>query len=135
MTTNGHMLSILMNKKLFLIPLLFLLTCCNESSLIKEGKYLFKSLHLGKNNVVGCISCHTTKSEVVTVGPSLSGLALRADKIVKNMSAKEYIRQSIVNPDAYVVSGYSPAVMFSHYQEELSEAEIDALVVYLLQLN
>ncbi len=85
--------------------------------------------------MVGCISCHSLKTDVTTVGPSLYGINLRADKLVAGLTAQQYIKESIINPDAYLVSGYEPAVMFAHYKQELSEAEINAIVAYLLNLK
>jgi hypothetical protein len=43
------------------------------------------------------------------------------------------VRQSIVDPDAEVVQGFQPGVMPSDFGDELSPAELDALVGYLLE--
>jgi cytochrome c2 len=119
---------------LFVSLIIFLSSCTSHDDLIKQGKKLFNTVHIGKNNVIGCISCHSIKPDISTVGPSLYGIALRADKLVKDMPAEDYLRQSIINPDAYIVSGYLPATMFSHYKDELSEQEINQLVAYLTSL-
>ncbi len=122
-----------------LIPtlLILLLTSCgvDKAQQIAHGEKLFHSVHVGKNKVIGCISCHTLKPDITTVGPSLYALNLRAGKLVAELSAEQYIKQSIINPDAYIVSGYSPAVMFAHYQDELSEEEINAIIAYLMNLK
>lgn len=125
-------------RSLFIVSLSIIigLTSCDTKNLsIEQGKNLFQQVHIGKNNVIGCISCHSLNSQIQTVGPSLSGLGLRADKLITGMSATEYIKQSIINPDAYIVSGYAPATMFAHYKTELTEDEIGALVVFLQSLK
>ena len=43
----------------------------------------------------------------------------------------EYVRESIVDPDAYVVPGYQKGVMPGTFGDSLSKEEIDALVAYL----
>ncbi|HHL32686.1 MAG TPA: cytochrome c [Oceanospirillales bacterium] len=124
------------SQLLLLTGLSLMIACCkNNDNSIQKGKALFQQVHIGKSNVVGCISCHSTDGQATTVGPSLAGLGLRADKLLANTSAQAYIKQSIINPDAYIVSGYAPAVMYAHYQTELSPEEIDALVSYLLSLK
>jgi cytochrome c oxidase subunit 2 len=45
----------------------------------------------------------------------------------------DFVRQSIVEPDAVVAEGFQPGVMPQNYGESLSEDEIDALVTYLTQ--
>ena len=84
---------------------------------------------------MGCVSCHSIKPNQVIVGPSLAGLSLRAPYLVTGETSVEYIKNSIINPDAYVVDGFLPAIMYSHYEQVLSSEEIDALVAYLSQLQ
>ena len=50
------------------------------------------------------------------------------------MSAEEYIRQSILDPLAFVVDGFAP-VMPVDFGETLSPQEIDDLVAFLLTLK
>ncbi len=118
--------------------MLILITACspekNTEDTVKQGEKLFNQKHIGKNKVVGCVACHSIKPNQVIIGPSLAGLSIRAAHLVAGESAQQYIKNSIINPDAYIVEGYLPAVMFSHYVDELSEAEIDELVNYLSQL-
>jgi hypothetical protein len=51
------------------------------------------------------------------------------------MSAAEYLRESIVEPDAYVVEGFQPGTMTGDFDTVLTEQEIDDLVAYLLTLQ
>jgi nitric oxide reductase subunit C len=59
-----------------------------------------------------CFSCHSTTEGTVLVGPSMAGIATRAAILIASpaykgaaRSAPEYIRESILNPSAYVVPG------------------------------
>jgi cytochrome c peroxidase len=127
--------NLIRSSLLCICVLTFIAACSDKNQNIEQGKILFHQVHIGKNNVIGCISCHSLNLQIQTVGPSLSGLGLRAGKLVTNMSATEYIKQSIINPDAYIVSGYAPATMFAHYKTELTDIEINSLVAFLQSLK
>jgi nitric oxide reductase subunit C len=89
-----------------------------------------------------CFSCHSTTEGTVLVGPSLAGLATRAVAIVADPSYKgtarsvpDYIRESILSPNAYVVPGPTfgaggQSVMPS-FNGVLKAEEVDQLVAYL----
>lgn len=82
----------------------------------------------------GCSTCHSLEPGQVIVGPSLAGVGARAGDRVEGLTAEEYIEQSIRNPDAYVVEGFEEGTMPS-WDEILSDAQIEALVAYLLTLD
>ncbi len=83
----------------------------------------------------GCSGCHRTGPETdALVGPGLGGLKDRAAARVEGLSAEEYVRQSIVEPKAFVVDGFD-AVMLTTFGDIMSADEIDALVEYLLTLE
>ena len=94
------------------------------------------SIELFEERVVagypGCVTCHSMDDGVILVGPSLSGLAERAPTRVPGLTAAEYIRQSIVAPDAFVVTGFDPGQMVGDWGQVLSAAQIDSLVELLL---
>jgi cytochrome c oxidase subunit 2 len=83
----------------------------------------------------GCGGCHafTPAGTDAQVGPSLDDLTAAAQKAGQPLA--EYVRQSIVEPDAFVVSGYQPGVMPKTFGESLSDEEIDALVAYLTEVK
>ena len=125
--------------------LIFFLSACTDQSetanktiepvnLVAQGKALFNQKHLGKDKVIGCVLCHSVEAGQVIIGPSLTGLSLRAAHLVKGETAEHYIRNAIINPDAYIVEGFTPAVMLSNFAEALSKDEIEALVAYLMTL-
>ncbi len=98
-----------------------------------SGEALFQQVTLG--DVPGCIACHSLEPDTVLVGPSVAGIGSLAKERVPDQSAAAYLRQSIVDPDAYVVAGFTKGVMFQNYGEALSEEQIDALVSFLLTLE
>jgi cytochrome c oxidase subunit II len=77
----------------------------------------------------GCKSCHTfaPAKATGTVGPDLDKLPQYAQEAGKPLDA--FVRESIVDPNAYVQKGYPANVMppFS----SLSKQQLDALVQYL----
>jgi cytochrome c oxidase subunit II len=78
----------------------------------------------------GCDGCHTFKPAGAAgkVGPDLDKLAELARRAGKPLD--EFIRESIVNPDAYVEPGYPKGVMPATFST-LPAAQLDALVKYL----
>ena len=50
-------------------------------------------------------------------------------------TAEEYIRQSIIEPEAHTVEGFTAAVMYPNDAEDLTDQQIDDLVAYLLTLE
>ena len=99
-----------------------------------KGKDLYNRATLGKKSAEGCVSCHNyDESEGDEENaPYTAGTATRAETRVPGLSAEEYIHESIINPDAYVVENYNAGDMYQTWAEELSEQEIADLVAYLL---
>ena len=50
----------------------------------------------------------------------------------KGTSAEDYIRESIVDPPAFVVEGYQGNTMPADFADRMTPEEIDTLVEYLL---
>lgn len=98
-----------------------------------DGEDLFARTVLGEN--AGCVTCHSLKPDVVLVGPSLAAIGREAAGRVAGTTTADYLRQSIVDPDDYVLDGFDPGRMPQDWSEQLSEAEIRALVEYLATLG
>lgn len=98
-----------------------------------NGETLFTQPIIG--SAPGCITCHSLEPDVVIVGPSQAGLATRAETRVPGQSAEEYIRESIMTPDAYVVEGFTAGVMYQNYATDLTQEQIDDIVAYTLSLR
>ena len=97
------------------------------------GKKLFEQSVI--EGEPGCSTCHSLEPGKTIVGPSLAGLASRAGSTVPGMSAEEYIRQSILDPDAHVVEGFPAGTMPKVWGDILSEEQINQLVAFLMTLK
>ncbi len=88
---------------------------------------------LGKTTFAsaGCGGCHTFQpaGTDAQVGPDLDNLVADAKKAGE--PEDQYIEQSIVDPDAVIVSGYQPGVMPTTFGKTLSPEELDGLVAFL----
>lgn len=108
---------------------------------IALGQSLFRSV------APACAACHSVAPGVNMAGPSLAGVATRAQQHIGTPDykgqAKEaagYIRESIEHPSAYVVPGamYSAngqSFMPATYAKDLKPEQIDQLVAYLATLK
>jgi mono/diheme cytochrome c family protein len=79
----------------------------------------------------GCGGCHTYKPAGSNgkVGPDLDNLPADAKKANKG-ALPVYVKQSIEDPNAYVVPGFQSNVM-PPFKGKLSDSQINALVKYL----
>lgn len=75
-----------------------------------------------------CGGCHGAADGT---GPALTGMGERAASRVEGLSAEEYLHQSIVEPGAFVVEGFSD-IMPKTYGEQFSEQELNDIVAYIL---
>ena len=109
---------------------------------VELGEQVFRS------TPPGCYACHSTAPGVTLAGPSVAGLGERASAIISAESytgssetVEGYIRESILDPSAYLVEGPTTfvaggqSVMPADYGETLSPEEIDYLVAYLSSLR
>jgi cytochrome c2 len=100
-----------------------------------RGQRLYEQTVIGRASAPGCVTCHSMEPGVVVVGPSHAGVGARAGDYVADLSAEEYLKQSIIEPDAHIVDGFTPGVMYQNYGTELNEQEIADLVAYMLTLQ
>lgn len=81
---------------------------------------------------MGCGGCHTIDGLTSgTTGPNHNTIGTTAATRVEGQSAEEYIRQSILDPSAYVVQGFED-LMIKTYSVMISPSEMDDLVAFLL---
>jgi len=78
-----------------------------------------------------CAVCHGAADGM---GPSLTAMRDRAPMVVAGLPAEEYLRQSIVEPGAFVVEGYQD-IMPKDYAETLTADEIDSLITFILEFD
>jgi cytochrome c oxidase subunit 2 len=84
-----------------------------------------------------CIGCHSLDGSK-GVGPSWKGLYNVGNHAMADGSAvtadEAYIKESILNPNAKIVSGYTAGVMPS-YQGQLSDEEISDIIEFMKTLK
>ena len=102
---------------------------------VANGERLFNQTLIGTASAPGCITCHSLEPGVMLVGPSQSDVGARASTAVPGLSAEEYLRQSIVEPNAHIVEGYTEGVMYQTYGTELTNTQINDLVAFMLTLK
>ncbi len=89
-----------------------------------------------KNN---CQACHAIPGIGASVlGPSFENLADVAGQRIEGYTAEEYIHESIVNPNGYIVmkddgTSYPENLMPQNFGEVLSEEQIQDIITYLLE--
>jgi cytochrome c2 len=90
--------------------------------------------------LMGCVACHSTDGTTLgKVGPSWKGLfgsrRVFADGS-KTVADEAYLRESIKEPPAKVVSGFDKSdTGMPSYEGVISDAQIEALVLYLKTLR
>lgn len=85
---------------------------------------------------IGCVECHAVRSVAEakgTLGPALDGLPERAARRVPGMPAAAYVRQSVEQPDAFVVPGYLKAM--PSLRDRMTAREFEDLMAFLMSLG
>jgi nitric oxide reductase subunit C len=95
----------------------------------------------------GCFACHSTAPGVNLVGPSLADIGATAAKRIqdpgykgKATDAEGYIRESVRDPNAFVLTGPTfssggRSLMPTGLDASLTAEQIDQLVAYLMTLK
>ena len=96
-----------------------------------------------RTSAPACAACHSLVPGVNMAGPSLAGVATRAQQTIESADYKgqakdaaAYLRESITQPSAYTVAGamYSASVvsfMPATYGKDLTSDQIANLIAYL----
>jgi cytochrome c oxidase subunit 2 len=95
-------------------------------SLAQNGQALFQQL--------GCSTCH--RFDVQGRGPNLVGLFGKPVQLEDGRTViadEDYVRESIVNSQAKVVSGFKPIMPI--FQGQVSDEQLNALVAYVKSLS
>jgi cytochrome c551/c552 len=90
------------------------------------GKTVFTS--------AGCSTCHTFKpaGSNGTIGPDLDTAPTASAKTDHNMPLAAFIRQSIIDPNAYIAKGYKSGLMPTNFKTQLSAKQLNDLVAFIL---
>ncbi|MBK7319097.1 MAG: c-type cytochrome [Anaerolineales bacterium] len=122
-------------KKIIPILIALALSACSAMSpaeptptpdpLVLQGQQVFNAK---------CATCHALVPDTIIIGPSLNGIATRAETRVEGQTADEYIQLSILRPGDYLVEGFNN-VMITNFSKELTNEDMNALVAFLLTLK
>jgi cytochrome c oxidase subunit 2 len=83
----------------------------------------------------GCVQCHSVNG-AAGVGPTFLGSFGKSRKFADGSTGvadENYVRESLLNPRAKVVTGFDPVM--PTFQGRLKETEITALIAYLKSLS
>lgn len=78
-----------------------------------------------------CSSCHAIAKDQVLVGPSLYGIWNTAAARKSGMAAKDYLFESILSPNAFVVNGFSQGLMPTSFAQSLTAQQLADLMAYM----
>jgi cytochrome c oxidase subunit 2 len=84
-------------------------------------------------NANSCSTCHTLAAAHASgkVGPDLDKLVSYAQQAHQPLAA--FVHESIISPSAYVQPGYQDGLMPKTFGQQLSTAQLSALVTFLVQ--
>lgn len=84
-------------------------------------------------NERGCGGCHTIDGlSAGIVGPNLTQIGAVAETRAPGVAAADYIRQSILDPNAFVVEDFPNNVMPPNFSELITPEQLDDLIAFLL---
>lgn len=91
--------------------------------LAKQGEALFAKS--------GCVACHSLEGKKV-IGPQLNGIFGTEVELADGQKVsidENYLRESILEPNAKIVKGFAP--MMPTMKGQLQESEVTALITYI----
>jgi len=97
-----------------------------SGSLASNGQNIFQQL--------GCVTCH--RSDTQGRGPNLVGLFGKRVQLEDGRTViadENYVRESILNPSAKIVSGFKP--IMPSWQGQVNEEQLNQLVAYIKSLS
>jgi mono/diheme cytochrome c family protein len=86
---------------------------------------------------MGCAACHSADGNP-SVGPTWKGLFGKTENLTDGSTVvadEAYLRESILTPNARVVEGFLPGVMPQNFREQLTDAEVQAVIDYIKTLQ
>jgi cytochrome c oxidase subunit 4 len=106
--------------------------------LVATGQQIFLTGQ-GEGAATACFTCHTiagVPGAVGLLGPDLTHIGTDAANRQPGVSAEDYLRQSITEPETFVAEGVEravPGLMLTALTAGLTEGDVDALVAFLLE--
>lgn len=81
-----------------------------------------------------CGACHSILPDTVIVGPTMDGIASRAETQNPKQDGRTYLYTAILKPEDFLVEGYDN-LMPATLGKQLTGEELDAVVAYLMTLE
>ena len=105
--------------------------------LVATGQQIFLTGQ-GQGAATACFTCHTISglSETGLLGPDLTHIGTDAANRQPGVSAEDYLRHSITDPEAFVAEGVEravPGLMLPALTAGLTDEDVDALVAFLME--
>jgi mono/diheme cytochrome c family protein len=85
----------------------------------ERGENLFQGM--------GCVGCHVINGQGGAVGPDLTN--------VYGEQGENYVRQSILTPNAVIAEGFQPDIMPQNFGDRLSEESLNDIIAYLASVS
>ena len=92
----------------------------------------------GQGSATPCVTCHTVagvEGALGLLGPDLSHIGTEAAGRIRGLSARDYLEQSIRDPEAFIPEGVErviPGLMLTALTSGLTDEDVEALVAFLL---
>ena len=96
-----------------------------ETGLVEQGRQLSESR--------GCFACHSVDGSK-SLAPTWKNLFGKVEKLTDGTSVtvdEDYLRESIVDPNAKMVAGYPPVMIAYAFSDE----QLDAIIAYTKSLT
>ena len=93
----------------------------------------------GEGAATPCVTCHTVAGvpeAVGLLGPDLSSIGTDAANRQPGVSAEDYLKESITEPEVFIAEGVernTPGLMLAAITAGLTDADVEALVAFLLE--
>lgn len=78
-----------------------------------------------------CSSCHAIAKDQTLVGPSLYGIWNTAATREPGVAAKDYVFESILTPNKFVVNGFAQGLMPASFAQSLTTQQLADLIAYM----
>jgi cytochrome c2 len=78
-----------------------------------------------------CSSCHAIAKDQTLVGPSLFGIWNTAATREPGVAAKDYVFESILTPNKFVVNGFAQGLMPASFAQSLTTQQLADLIAYM----
>jgi cytochrome c2 len=105
----------------------------------ERGKQIYDApIKAERGELQPCSKCHPVgagEKPATGIGMNLGDIGNRAGTTVPGQSAEDYLRTSIVDPDAHLAGGFQDGLMSRDYKKLLTPQQVEDLVAYMLTLK